>query len=94
MVLDERLPADAHVAQRIRRARGAFYGLTPLGLLTNWLNAADKIYLWKSVILPALVFGRDTAPLSPSDIERLDARGPKGSTGQGSARFATLCAGH
>ena len=74
VVLDERLRADAHVAQRMRRACAAFYALTPLGLLTNRLTAADKIYLWKTVALPALIFGYETAPLSPSDIERLDAR--------------------
>ena len=74
MVLDERLRADGHVNQRARRACAAFYGLTPLGMLTNRLTAADKVFLWKTVVLPALIFGCETASLSPSDIERLDAR--------------------
>ena len=73
-MLDEKFRAEHHGAQRVRRAGAAFYGLTPLGLLTNRLSAADKVFLWKSVVLPALVFGCETAPLSPSDIDRLDAR--------------------
>ena len=74
VVLDERLRAGNHVDQRARRACAAFYGLTPMGILTNRLTAIDKVFLWKTVVLPALVFGCETAPLSSSDIERLDAR--------------------
>ena len=74
VVLHERLRADGHVGQRIRRACAAFYGLTPVGILTNRLATADKIFLWKAVALPTLIFGCETAPLSSSDIERLDAR--------------------
>ena len=54
------------------RARAAFYGLTPAGVLSKGLCAADKAYLWKTVVLPALIFGCGTAPLRPSDVERLD----------------------
>ncbi|KAF0299799.1 hypothetical protein FJT64_027548 [Amphibalanus amphitrite] len=73
-VLDDNLSTDSHVAQRIRRACASFYGLTPLGNFTNRLTAADKIFLWKTVVLPALIFGCETAPLSSTDIERLDSR--------------------
>ena len=74
VVLDERLRADADVAQRMIRACTALYGLSPLGLLTNRLAAADKIYLWRTVAVPALIFGCESALLTPSDIERLDDR--------------------
>ena len=74
MVMDECLRADPHVAQRARRACAAFYGLTPLGIFTNRLTGPDKIFLWKTVVLPALLFGCETAPLCPSDIDRLNAR--------------------
>ena len=74
IVMQECLSADQHVTQRVRRASSAFYGLTPLGIMTNRLTAADKTFLWKSVVQPALVFGCETAPLTPSDIERLDSQ--------------------
>lgn len=72
VVLDSRLSAAQHVEQRTKRARGAFYGLTPVGMLANRLSAADKIYLWKTVVVPTLIFGCETAPLTPSDVQRLD----------------------
>ena len=74
VVSNSRLSAAPHVEQRTKRARGAFYGLTPVGMLSNRLSAADKIYLWKTVVVPTLIFGCETAPLTPSDVECLDAR--------------------
>ena len=72
VTLDSRLTAARHVDQRIKRARAAFYGLAPAGMLAKGLCPLDKVYLWKTVVLPTLVFGCNTAPLRPSDVERLD----------------------
>ena len=41
-------------------------------MLAKGLCPADKTYLWKTVVLSVLVFGCNTAPLRPSDVERLD----------------------
>ena len=71
-MMNSRLTAACHVDQRIKRARAAFYGLAPAGMLAKGLCPADKTYLWKTVVLPVLVFGCNTAPLRPSDVERLD----------------------
>ena len=57
---------------RIRRAQAAFYALTPAGLFSTQLSAADKAALWKTVVMPTLLFGCDIAPLSASDIELLE----------------------
>ena len=73
VMMDSRLTAACHVDQRVKRARAAFYGLAPAGMLAKSLCPADKAYLWKTVVLPVLVFGCNTAPLRPSDVERLDA---------------------
>ena len=73
VVLDSRLTAACHVDQRLKRARAALYGLAPAGMLARSLCPLDKAYLWKTVVLPALMFGCNTAPLRPSDVERLDA---------------------
>ena len=57
---------------RIRRAQAAFYALTPAGYFSTQLSAADKAFLWKTVVMPTLLFGCDIAPLSASDIELLE----------------------
>lgn len=72
VTLDSRLTAARHVDQRVNRARAAFYGLAPAGMLAKGLSPLDKAYLWKTVVLPTLVSGCSTAPLRPSDVERLD----------------------
>ena len=72
-VLDSRVSAACHVDRRVKRARAAFYGLAPAGILSRTLCATDKPYLWKTVVPPALLFGCSSAPLRPSDVERLDA---------------------
>ena len=72
-VLDSRVSAACHVDRRVKRARAAFYGLAPAGILSRTLCPTDKVYLWKTVVLPALLFGCSSAPLRPSDVERLDA---------------------
>ena len=73
IVLDSRVSAACHVDRRVKRARASFYGLAPAGMLSRTLCPTDKAYLWKTVVLPALLFGCSSAPLRPSDVERLDA---------------------
>ena len=73
VVLESRLTATHHVDQRVKRARAAFYGLAPAGVLAKALCPSDKAFLWKTVVLPVLLYGCNTAPLRSSDIERLDA---------------------
>ena len=72
MVLDSRLSAASHVNQREKRARAAFYGLTPAGMLAKSLSAADKAYLWQTVVLPVLIFGYGTVALRSADVEQLE----------------------
>ena len=42
-------------------------------MLAKSLCPLDKVYLWKTVVLPALTYGCNTAPLRSSDVDRLDA---------------------
>ena len=72
VVLDSRLTAASHVNQREKRARAAFYGLTPAGMLAKSLAHADKAYLWQTVVLPVLIFGCGTAALRSADVEQLE----------------------
>ena len=73
LVMQSQFVADRHVELRIRRAQAAFYALTPVGLFSTRLSAADKAFLWKTVVMPTLLFGCDIAPLSASDIDSLEA---------------------
>ena len=47
VMMDSRLTAACHVDQRVKRARAAFYGLAPAGMLAKGLCPVDKTYLWK-----------------------------------------------
>ena len=67
------LGGSRHAQHRIRRARGAFYGLTPAGMLSTNLAPLDKAFLWKTVVLPTLTFGCETAALSSFDVGSLDS---------------------
>ena len=73
VTLDARSTASRHVDQRVKRARAAFYGLAPAGMLAKSLSPADKAYLWKTVVLPTLMYGCSTAPLRPAEVDHLDA---------------------
>ena len=67
------LDGSHHAQHRIGRARGAFYGLTPAGILSKKLSPLDKVFLWKTVVLPALTFGCEVASLSSRDIDSLES---------------------
>ena len=71
------VPSDTsgspHVQHRIRRARGSFYGLTPVGILSESLSPLDKAYLWNTVVLPALTFGCEVVPISSADVDALES---------------------
>ena len=61
-----------HVRQRVRRARGAFYGLTPVGILSKYLSALDKAFLWRTIVVPALISGCVVTPLRSADVDELE----------------------
>ena len=42
-------------------------------MFSTRLSAADKAFLWKTVVMPTLLFGCDIAPLSASNIDSLEA---------------------
>ena len=76
VVLDSRLTATCHVDQRVKKARATFYGFTPTVMLLKSICPADKAYLWRSVVSPALLFGCNPAPLrSPGEepVQELQA---------------------
>ena len=67
------LNGSHHAQHRIRRARGAFYGLAPAGMLSDDLPPLDKAFLWKTVVLPALTFGCEAVSLHSADIDSLES---------------------
>ena len=73
VVVSADLRGSHHAQYRIRRARGAFYGLTPAGILSDNLSPFDKAFLWKSVVLPALTFACEVVSLSSQDINSLES---------------------
>ena len=73
VVVSSDLDGSHHAQHRIRRARGAFYGLTPAGVLSEKLSPLDKAFLWKTVVLPALTYGCEVVPLSSPDIDSLES---------------------
>ena len=71
VVLDSSFSAGPHVEERMKRARSAFYGLAPIGMLAKGLSPEDKTYIWKTLISPALSYGCSIASLGPADMESL-----------------------
>jgi len=67
------LQAKQHVNQRVKRARGAFYGLTPAGIFSKHLAPLDKAFLWRTIVDPSLTFGVAVAPLRPEDVSELES---------------------
>ena len=73
VVLDGGLLAAPHVRHRTARSRASLYGLAPAGILATGLCPADKCFLWKTVVQPALTYGCAAAPLNSTDITVLSA---------------------
>ena len=71
--LQTQLQAAGHVSARMCRGRGAFFGLMPAGMFNSRLLAADKAYLWRAVVSPALLYGCAVCFLRSDDISRLDS---------------------
>ena len=63
--LHSQLQARDHVIARLRRGRGAFFGLTPAGMFNPHLPAADKAYLWRAVVSPAMLYGCSVLTMLP-----------------------------
>ena len=72
--LSSELGGRGHVNARIRRARGAFFGLAPAGIFNPRLPAPDKVYLWNTVVSPALLFGCSLCFLRSADVALLESR--------------------
>ena len=72
VTMDACLQGSLHTENRIKRARGAFYAMTPAGILSSRLSPSDKVFLWRTVALPALLFGCEVAPLRAADVQRLE----------------------
>ena len=73
VVFDGSQSAAPHVRHRTARARASLYGLTPAGMLAPDLCPTDKLFLWKVVVQPALMYGCVAAPLSSTDAAELSA---------------------
>ena len=71
--LSSELCAGNHVNARIRRGRGAFFGLTPAGIFSSRLPAPDKVFLWRAVVSPALLFGCSLCFLRSADVALLES---------------------
>jgi len=71
-ILVPSLRGGPHAADRLRKARNAFYGLVPAGMLNPNLSAQDKAFLWRIVVAPTLIFGGSISALSAADVGRLE----------------------
>ena len=83
-VMSSSLQATQHVSQRMKRARGSLYGLTPAGMFSKKLAPSDKAFLWSTVVAPSLTYGASVSPLRPeeiSELERFQARHLKAALG-------------
>ena len=83
-VVSSNLQSKQHVTLREKRARGSFYGLTPVGIFSKDLGPLDKVFLWRTIVSPCLTFGAAVVPLTPDDIcelERFQARHIKAALG-------------
>ena len=71
--LRPQLQGAEHVNTRIRRGRGAFFGLMPAGMFDLYLSASDKAYLWRMVVSPAMLYGCALCFLTSTDVARLES---------------------
>ena len=68
-----KLQGKLHALSRMKKARGSFFGLVPVGIFSKNLAPLEKAFLWRSVATPSLVFGCHVAPLNSSDIDLLES---------------------
>ena len=84
-VVASNLQAKQHVSQRMKRARGSFYGLTPAGILSTKLSTFRQGIFVAHYCGPVpMTFGATAVPLRPEDIselERFQARHIKAALG-------------
>ena len=72
ITLDSHLSGSSHVAARVKKARGALFGLAPTGIFSSSLSPTAKAFLWRAVVTPSLLYGCEVAPLRVADVERLE----------------------
>ena len=72
IVISSDLKTHQHVAQRKKRARGSFYALAPAGMFSKELSPLDKMFLWRTIVAPSLVFGSVVAPFQPEDVSEME----------------------
>jgi exonuclease III len=65
--------ADRHAANRMQRCHKAFYGLGHAGIMSAGLHPRTKVYLWKTMCCPALVYGSDAIHLPPRVLRALES---------------------
>ena len=73
-VMSSNLQAKEHTSQRVKRARGSFYALSPAGMFSRELPPLDKAFMWRMIVSPSLTFGDTSVPLRPEDVSVLDRR--------------------
>ena len=72
-VFDENCNYVNHVQTRIQSCRRAMYGLHEKGCCYPGLSSESKIYLWKSIGMPTLLYGLDAVTPNKLSLSRLES---------------------
>ena len=57
VVLSSNMKSSAHVQDRIRKCQRAFYSVQSIGMCKNGSSCNVKSHIWKSIMLPILIYG-------------------------------------
>ena len=67
------LSSGSHVSSRTSACRRAMFSLAEAVSTYPGLNTAAKRHIWKSMGLPALVYGLESSPLSKKDTDNIES---------------------
>ena len=62
-----------HTNKRIKSARESLFGLSPVGMAYPGLDTDVKVHLWKSMCLPALLYGCEALNIDNSGFTALNS---------------------
>ena len=72
VVLSSHMKSSAHVQDRIRKCQRAFYSVQSIGMCKNGSSCNVKSHIWKSIMLPILIYGCQCVNINTSSMHDLE----------------------
>jgi hypothetical protein len=61
-----------HIKKRIQKAHGTFYYMKKRGLASGKIHPRSTLHIFKTLIVPSLMYGMEAMPMSKSGLDTLD----------------------